>query len=108
MGKFQGVKGRRGEPVEIKARPLMACFRDYPDIELIPSNVTKLAGTNFGINRDYPQEIVNVRKILSKRKKELKIQNPSSDISIRYPAKLVMDKQVVTDMFPCSQTGQGS
>ena len=100
MGRFQNTRGRPGQPVQIKARPLIAACRDYPDVELILSNVRKLAGSNFGINRDFPQEIVNARKTLSKRKKELKSQNPSANISIRYPAKLIMDKKVVKDMFP--------
>ena len=86
MGRFQNTRGRPGHPVQIKARPLIAAFRDYPDVELILSNVRKLAGSNFGINRDFPQEIES--------------QNPSSNISIRYPAKLIMDKKVVKDMFP--------
>ena len=100
MGRFKHTRGRPGHPVEIKNRPLIAAFRDYPDVELILSNVNKLIGTHFGINRDFPQEIVSARKILSKEKKELKIHNPNSDISIRYPAKLIMDKKVVKDMFP--------
>ena len=92
MSRFQNTRGRPGQPVQIKARPLIAAFRDYPDVELILSNVRKLAGSNFGINRDF--------QTLSKRKKELKSQNPSANISIRYPAKLIMDKKVVKDMFP--------
>ena len=54
----------------------------------------------FGINRYYPQEIVDARKPLYKEKKELKIQNPRANIAIQYPAKLVMDGRVIRDMFP--------
>ena len=69
-------------------------------MELVISNAVKLKGTRFGINRDYPQEIIGARKPLYKEKKELRSKNPNSNISIRYPAKLVMDGQVIRDMFP--------
>ena len=83
-----------------KHRPLIALFRDYQDVELILSNAGKLRGTRFGINRDYPQEIINARKPLLALKRELKSQNPSSRISIQYPAKLIKDGQIIRDMFP--------
>ena len=79
---------------------MIAGFRDYPDVELIISNAGKLKGTRFGINRDYLQEIVDARKPLYKKKKELKTQNPRANIAIQYPAKLVIDGRVIRDMFP--------
>ena len=88
--------GRRQQPgrtlanqaTQNKHRPLIALFRDYQDVELILSNAGKLRGTRFGINRDYPQEIINARKPLLALKRELKSQNPSSRISIQYPELL--------------------
>lgn len=96
---------RPGPSVQVKHRPLIANFRDYPDVELILSNAKKLKGTQYGINRDYPNEIVQARKPLFKQKKELQNANPLSTVSIQYPAKLV------TDMFPdwstdCNETEQ--
>ena len=90
---------RPGPSVQVKQRPLIANFRDYPDVELILVNAKKLKGTQYGINRDDPNEIVQARKPLFKKKKELQSANPLSTVSIQYPAKLVMDGKVVTDMF---------
>ena len=41
-------------------RPIIVCFRDYNDVELIMSNANKLRGTIYGINRDYPREIMSL------------------------------------------------
>ena len=98
IGNPRQQRQRPGQPV--KHRPLVACFRDYPDVELILSNAGKLKNTRFGINRDYPQEIINARKPLFEEKKTLKAQNPGAKISIHYPAKLVMNGRVMKDMFP--------
>ena len=89
-----------GRSANARPRPLIALFRDYQDVELVLSNANKLQGTPFGINRDYPREIINARKTLLKEKKDLKLKYPSANISIQYPAKLVCDKRVVKDMFP--------
>ena len=35
-------------------RPIIVCFRDYKDVELIMSNAKMLKGKTFGINRDFP------------------------------------------------------
>ena len=100
VGRFKPRRQGSGQSTPINHRPLIAAFRDYPDVELVISNAGKLKGTRFGINRDYPQEIIDARKPLYKEKKELRSKNPNSNISIRYPAKLVMDGQVIRDMFP--------
>lgn len=86
--------------VTVRHRLLIAAFRDYQDVELILSNVKKLAGTTFGVNRDYPQEILNARKALMQEKKTIKSQKPSAKVSVQYPAKLVVDGHTVKDMFP--------
>ena len=83
-----------------KVRPIIAAFRDYPDVELILSNVNRLQGTKFGVNRDYPHEIVEARKPLFAEKKRLKSLQPLANISIQYPAKLVMNGHVVQDELP--------
>ena len=83
-----------------KHRPLIAALRDYQDVELILSNTGKLRGTRFGVNRDYPQEIINARKPLLDEKRQLRSKYPNSNISIQYPAKLIKDGQIVKDMFP--------
>ena len=82
----------------IQHRPLIIGLRDYQDCELILSNASKLRKSVFGISRDFPQEIVNARKILRREMEPLKERFPSSSISIQYPAKLTIDGR--TDMFP--------
>ena len=89
-----------GRSANTRNRPLIALFGDYQDVELVLSNANKLQGTPFGINRDYPREIINARKTLLKEKKDLKAKYPNANISIHYPAKLMCDKRVVKDMFP--------
>ena len=85
-------------------RPLIALFRDYQDVELILGSASKLQGKGFGINRDYPPEIIAARKPLFAEKKKLQLANPTSKISIQYPAKLYMDGRLVKDALPMWQT----
>ena len=88
-----------GRPT-VNYRPLIAAFRDYQDVELILSNASKLKGSSFSINKDYPREIVDARKILFRKKREIKSEKPDSNVTIKYPAKLVVDGLTVKDMFP--------
>ena len=76
--------GRAGRTFKrtIQHRPLIIGLRDYQDCELILSNASKLRNFVFGISRDFPQEIVNARKILRREMKPLKERFPSSSISI--------------------------
>ena len=94
--------GRAGRSFKrtIQHRPLIIGLRDYQDCELILSNASKLRNSVFGISRDFPQEIVNARKILRREMKPLKERFPSSSISIQYPAKLIIDGRIHMDMFP--------
>ena len=92
---------RKSRPKQIiHHRPLIAAFRDYQDCELILSHASRLQGTNKGISRDYPQEIIKARKPLRAEMKALKQSQPEAKISIQYPAKLVIDGRVHMDMFP--------
>ena len=45
-------------------RPIIVCFRDYKDVELIMRNAKMLQSKKFGINRDYPSEIISARSKL--------------------------------------------
>ena len=86
-----------------KHRPLIALFRDYQDVELILGSAKKLKGKGFGINRDYPPEIIAARKPLFAEKKKLQLANPNTKISIQYPAKLFMEGRLITDALPTWQ-----
>ena len=84
-----------------KTRPIIVAFRDFGDTETIMSHAKKLQGTQFGISRDYPSEIVKARQKLWPEFKRFKQEaGPSDRISISYPAKLIVNKEVKTDLFP--------
>lgn len=91
---------RIGAPQWRKTRPIIASFIDRKDTELILENAYKLKDTNYGINRDYPMEIVHARSKLWPKYKELKAANKKGTVFIGYPAKLIVNKKVVQDEFP--------
>ena len=64
------------------------------------SNAKRLKGTPYGINRDYPKEIADARRDLYKELKQIKHDDREADVSLQYPAKLVVDGSVRTDRFP--------
>ncbi|KAH3708430.1 hypothetical protein DPMN_067880 [Dreissena polymorpha] len=83
-----------------QARPLIVCFRDYEDVENILSSAHKLKGKpELGINRDYPNEIVEARSRIWPKFKEMKAANPPRTVHVGYPAKLIVQKKVVLDEF---------
>lgn len=93
-----GRRKRRGQA--FKHRPIIAAFRDTQDVELILSNAKRLKGTPYGINRDYPKEIADARRDLYKELKQIKRDEPEADVTLQYPAKLIVDGSVRTDRFP--------
>ena len=62
------------------------------------SNASRLRGSRFGIDRDYPAEISSARKLLWNRLKDLKSEG--KDVVLEYPARLVIGRRVVEDAFP--------
>ena len=89
-----GKRGMRG----ISRRPIIVAFRDFQDTECIMNNASKLRGSRFGIDRDYPAEISSARKLLWNRLKDLKSQG--KEVVLEYPARLVIGRKVVEDAFP--------
>lgn len=83
---------RLGVPLCNKTPPIIACFRDYKDIESILSNAYKLKGENIGFNRDYPPEIVEARSRLWHLYKTARMENPRETVHIGYPANLIVQK----------------
>jgi len=55
-----------------KPGPIIAKFSFHKDKERILSSARTLAGANYGISRDFPGEIVEIRKGLVKVMKEAK------------------------------------
>lgn len=83
-----------------KPRPIIACLRDYPNVETILSNAHKLKNTNLGIHRDYPKEVVNARARLWPLYKSEKTNNPRAKVYIGFPAKVVVNGRVIENLFP--------
>lgn len=81
-------------------RAIVVYFLDYRDTEKVLANASKLKGSDYNINRDYPKEIVSGRKLLWPEYKRLRQNFPDSKVSIVYPAKLVKDGRVLADAFP--------
>lgn len=83
-------------------RPIIVCFRDYKDVVRILGNAYKLRDTNYGINRDYPPEIVNARSKLwaDYKSEKAKPRRREGSVYIGFPAKLVVEGKVVRDEFP--------
>ena len=98
LGRRSKWRGMRGQ--EAKHRPIIAAFRDFPDVELILANAKKLKGTTYGINRDYPKEIANARRDLYRQLKEIKRADSEVEVSLQYPAKLIVNGKLHTDKFP--------
>ncbi|MCG8034998.1 MAG: hypothetical protein JAZ03_22875, partial [Candidatus Thiodiazotropha taylori] len=82
------------------ARPIIVAFSSYRHIETIMANVSKLRDTDFSVNRDFPTEITRARKVLWPKLKQLRQKFPSSQATLAYPAKIILDGRVVEDMFP--------
>ena len=82
-----------------KPRPIIVAFRDYYDTEMILQAAPDLKNTNYSVCRDYPKEITEARNKLWPHYKKAR-ENPSAKVSIRYPARLVVDGVTTHDIFP--------
>ena len=87
------AKRRDGKP-----RALIACLRDYPDVDRLLRNATKLKGSRYGLSRDYPETIRRARARLEPERRAARRDNKKATIA--YPAKLVVDGTVTHDEFP--------
>ena len=90
LGRYNAHKG---------PRPIIAAFSYYRDTEEIMSNARSLRNTSYGISRDHPPEITKARQVLWPQYKAAK-SVPFNKASIGYPAKLIVNGSVVSDMFP--------
>lgn len=81
-------------------RAVIVNFLDTRDTEYVISQAKKLKGTKYNINRDYPQEIANARRVLWPEYKKLRENYPDSKVGLAYPAKIILDGKVYADMFP--------
>ncbi|KAL4218257.1 hypothetical protein ACF0H5_022993 [Mactra antiquata] len=91
---------RLGPYIRGKTRPILVVFDNYADIDWILSKAYLLRGTEISVNKDFPSEIASARKELWLTYKQIKRDNPTSKITLAYPAKIVRDKEVIVDRFP--------
>ena len=94
-----GSIGRARSVSHTPRRPIIAGFRDYKDTEYILEQASMLQNTRFGIDRDYPKEISEARKRLWGQYK-LEKSKRRSNVRLLYPAKLVVNGDVIADEFP--------
>ena len=94
--------GRPKHPTQSKdpKRPIIVRFRDYIDTERVLQNAYKLKRTQFGVDRDYPKEIVSARKQLYTSQRARDARARREKVQIRYPARLFIDGRSVDDKFP--------
>ena len=89
------------KPGNQSPKPIIVCFKNDSDLQLILANAYKLKGKNqLGINRDFPLPIVEARKRLWRDYKTAKANNPPKNVFIAYPAKLIVRGKVVRNEFP--------
>jgi len=92
---------RIGARAPDKIRPVIACFTKEADVKTILGNANKLKGKpQYGVNRDYPNEIVQARSRLWSLYKTERGRNPPRTVFISYPAKLIVKGSVIQDEFP--------
>ena len=96
----QRRRNPRGRTGPLTPRPIIVCFRDYKDVEMIIGAANKLKNTPYGINKDYPKEITSARSQLWPLYKTERAKNPDASVYIGFPAKLVVRGRVVKDLFP--------
>ena len=76
---------------------LIACLRDYPDVERLLRNATKLKGFRYVLSCDYSEIIRRARARLEPERRAAR--RDSKKATIAYPAKLVVDGTVTRDEF---------
>lgn len=83
-----------------KTRPIIVAFRDFCDTELILNGSSNLRGTNFGVSRDYPNELSKARQSIWRQFKTTRDNNPHKKVTFGYPASIRVDGDIVVDLFP--------
>ena len=64
-----------------KSRALIACLRDYPDVDRLLRNATKLKGFRYGLSRDYPETIRRARARLEPERRAAHRDNKTATIA---------------------------
>lgn len=96
LGKKRTGVAPNGDPW--RPRPIIAGFRDFKAKENVLQESKVLKGTVHAIQQDFPAEIRTARGKLWSEFCEAKANNQRATIA--YPAKLIVEGQVVRDEFP--------
>ena len=81
-------------------RPMVASFHYYSDTEDILRKAYKLRGTGYGVDRQYPQEIMKARRELFNSQAAREARQQRGKVVIKFPAKLFINGRFVEDKFP--------
>ena len=84
----------------IKNRSILVSFIDPRQVDLIMSQAYLLKGTFYGISKDYPKEISDARKELWPEYKQARAKYGPKNVTIKYPASLVIRGETVRNKFP--------
>ena len=84
----------------VTRRPVIVAFKDYTLTETIMNASSRLKGSGFRVERDYPREIAEARQRLWPILKAERAKHPNGRVTIAYPAKLVKNRRVIHDEFP--------
>ena len=83
-----------------RTRPIIVAFRDYCDTEDILNASNFLRDSNYGISKDYPNEIARARQSLWRQYKTTRDANPTKRVTLGYPARITVNNETVADCFP--------
>ena len=89
---------RLGTPKPGKKRPIIACFRDFPEVNDILSRGKKLQNTGLGMARDLPAELRLAQAKLQPLRREARSKGKL--VKVVYPAKIIIDGKMTKDLFP--------
>ena len=96
LGRPRRGMAPNGQP--FKPGPVIARFGDFKCRQEILFRASSLKGTEYAIREDFPPEIRTARGRLWEDLKKAKSEKLKAKIV--YPAKLIVEGQVVRDMFP--------
>ena len=81
-------------------RNIIVSFIDLRQANIVLSHANRLKGTFYGISHDYPTEIHEARRKLWPEYKRARDKYGPKNVTIKYPAALVINGDIVQDHFP--------
>jgi len=84
----------------VRQRDILVTFGDVKSVNDILSRCRGLAGTPYGISRDFPREIKEARTQLWGEFKQLRSTHGRDRVKLVFPAAIKVDGHTVADKFP--------